>query len=79
MTLTIEIKQAIPMDLMEIDYVSGKGDKRKKHYKLCVGIPYFLKNSKGVIENNPYRTTRATDLKSLKEYFKNEQVFIIKN
>tara|TARA_R110000851_G_scaffold200810_1_gene351954 strand:+ start:479 stop:721 length:243 start_codon:yes stop_codon:yes gene_type:complete len=73
--LQVKIREAKPMDLMELDFVRVTG---QKVWKLKEGIPFFLKNTDGKISPNPYITTDATDQKDLGIYFKQKRVFILK-
>lgn len=70
---TIQLKKAIKGDFLEVERINPAG---KKVWKLIYGMPYWMINSKGIIENKNYRTTEATNLKSFGEYLKNEQIFI---
>lgn len=71
----IELIHASPKDLMELDFIR---ENKQKVFKLCNGIPFWLKNSKGVIEMKHNTTSDATNLEDLKELFKQKRVFIQK-
>jgi len=73
MEVTIKLRQATSEDFFEVDYIKEGGGKA---WKLKTGQPYWMKNSKGVIENKNYRTTEATNLETLGDYVKRKQIFI---
>ena len=71
-THKINLKKAVKEDFLEVERMLGK----KRIWKLAIGIPYWMINSKGIIENKNYRTTEATNLKDFGEYLQNGQIFI---
>lgn len=73
MKIMINLKEAVSKDFLEVDYMKPGGGKA---WKMIVGIPYWMKNSKGEIENKNYRTTNATDLKEFGDYLQRKQIFI---
>ena len=73
MQVKIKLKEAVSKDFLEVDYIKPEGGKA---WKMTIGIPYWMKNSKGDIENKNYRTTEATDLKEFGDYLKRKQIFI---
>ena len=75
---SIELVKAKPMDLMELDYMRQTNTGYQKVFKLKEGIPFFLKDSKGNIEDHHYITTDATNLEELGSMFKQNRVLIIK-
>lgn len=75
MTTTIELREATSKDFFEVDFIKPGGGKA---WKLKLGQPYWMKNSKGVVENKNYMITKATDIEELGDYVKRKQVFIPK-
>lgn len=75
MEVTINLKEATSKDFLEVSHIKPGGGKA---WKLICGIPYWMKNSKGKIENKNYRTTDATDLEEFGDYLKRRQIFIPK-
>lgn len=53
-------------------------DNGGKIFKPAFGLPYWLKNSKGEIEEYTYILTESTDLDSFAEYCEKKQVYISK-
>ena len=74
MKLTIKLRKATKKDFLELDGYTKKG----KKYKVKIGVPYWLINSKGKIEKRSYRTTNEMDMKAFGDYLMREQVYIIK-
>lgn len=77
MKTTIKLRKAKRKDFLEFD--KYKKDGKTKKYKLKVGVPYWLINSKGKLEKYIYRTTNEMDMKSFGDYLIREQVFINKS
>ena len=50
----------------------------KPEYKVRLGVPYWLINSKGVIEHKNYITNHNTSFKQLADYFARQQILTIK-
>lgn len=71
-TYPLKLKKAVKDDFLEVKRILGK----KRIWGLIIGIPYWMINSRGYIENKNYRTTEATDLKDFGVYLKNGQIFI---
>lgn len=60
-------------DFLEIDsYLEGG----KKKWKQKNGVPYWLINSKGIVENKNYILNEDTEKLSFATYLLNEQVLI---
>lgn len=51
---------------------------KKRVFKIKHGVPFWLINSKGIIEDGSYRTHENMDIKSFQKYLLHEQVLIIK-
>ena len=79
--VNLELVPATANDFKEIDYYKdmGYGNQQKAMYKMRLGIPYWLVNSKGELETHPYRTTLETDADAIAYYLKTDRIFIIKN
>lgn len=66
------------MDFLELDRyekIPGK-DKKKKVWKPRVGLPYWMFNSKGEIENKNYLLTEDTDFAEFSNYLVREQILV---
>ncbi len=62
---------------MQLDkYIKKKG-KDAKSWKMKHGIPYWLINSKGDIENANYILNENTDLEDFANYLNRQQVLIL--
>ena len=71
LTLKIAVKK---------DFLSFLGRVKKKNkYEPKYGVPYFLINSKGEVENNNYIFTEETNIEEFNNYLLHEQILIIKN
>jgi hypothetical protein len=51
-------------------------EKGKKKWKLRFGLPYWLKDSKGEIENDPYILDEHTDTKEFAAWISKKRVLI---
>lgn len=70
----IVLKVANKKDFLELDKIKDG----KKIWKPKFGIPFWLYNSKGVIENKNYILSDDSDLEAFKQYLILEQVLILK-
>jgi len=75
----IELKLAKKMDFLRLDKYVKKGNKNVKSWKMEFGIPYWLYNSKGKIENKNYILSDSTDLTDFSDYLNRNQVLILIN
>lgn len=73
--IKLELKVAQKQDLIEI---SGYKPNGRKKWKIRSGIPFWLINSKGEIENKNYILSEDTDTEDLGLWLLNEQVLIPK-
>ena len=71
--LTITLEPANKRDFIEL-VKSGV----KPEYKVRLGVPYWLYNSKGIVEHKNYITNHNTSFKQLADYFAREQILTIK-
>lgn len=74
-TIDFEIKLRVAKqgDFLELDkYIDGG----KKKWKLRFGLPYWLINSKGIIENDPYILDEHTNTSDFADWLVREQVLI---
>ena len=71
--LTITLEHA-----KKVDFVELVTSHPKPEYKIRLGVPYWLLNSKGVIEHNNYITNDTTSFKQLADYFARQQILTIK-
>lgn len=60
------------------DFVRLSSSHPVKEYKIRLGVPYWLINSKGIIEHNNYITNENTTFKQLADYFARQQILTIK-
>ena len=67
----MKLKIASKKDLIQIDKYLGNG---KKKWKLLSGIPYWLINSKGEVENEPYILDENTDSEEFAEFLIREHL-----
>jgi hypothetical protein len=74
----IKLKIAKKKDFLEIDRYEKRNGKQIKVYKQINGMPYWLINSKGDVENKNYILNEETDLKSFSNYLVRKQVLIPK-
>lgn len=72
--ITIELEHAKKTDFVEL--VSSAPE---KEYRVRLGVPYWLYNSKGVIEPKNYITDHRTTFKQLSDYFVRNQILTIKS
>lgn len=72
--ITIQLELAKKTDFVEL-VKSGK----KPEYKIRLGVPYWLLNSKGIIEHKTYITNNNTSFKQLANYFARQQILTIKS
>jgi len=75
LTITLKLKKAKAKDLLEFDSYKKSG---KKKWKIKVGVPYWLINSKGKIEKHTYRTSENMNSDELGNYLRREQILIFK-
>lgn len=63
------------------DFVEFKSFKKEggKVYGMKYGVPYWMINSKGEIEQLPYRTHEEMNLVEFADYMQREQILIIKD
>lgn len=71
--ITITLELANKMDFLELVTSHPKPE-----YKIRIGVPYWLYNSKGIIEHKNYITSRNTSFKQLADYFARQQILTIK-
>lgn len=74
MKVTIKLVKAKKVDFVEL----VKQGKNKKTYKIKEGVPYWLINSKGKIEPQPYRSHAQMDSEEFSDFLMREQVLISK-
>ena len=72
---TITLQVASKEDLVEIDRITPSG---KKIWKLREGLPFWLINSKGEIENRNYILSNNIDKEDLGLWMLHEQLLIPK-
>lgn len=60
------------------DFVELVKSGKKPEYKIRLGVPYWLLNSKGILEHKNYITNDTTSFKQLAEYFTRQQILTIK-
>jgi len=75
MEVKINLIEATKDDILQLDFIYPSG---KKKFKLRHGVPYWLLNSKGQLENKNYVISEHTDAKELGVYLSNKQIFIPK-
>ena len=68
--ITITLEPATKRDFIELV--------KPGEYKVRLGVPYWLYNSKGIIEHKNYITNHNTSFKQLADYFAREQILTIK-
>ena len=73
----IDLRVAVKMDFLELDKYIQKDKKKVKSWKMMKGIPYWMFNSKGVIENKNYILSDDTDLEEFGSYLLREQILIL--
>ena len=61
------------------DFLELVTSKPKPEYKVRLGVPYWLFNHKGEIEEKNYITNENTTFDKLKELFLREQILTIKD
>lgn len=72
-SLEIELRVATKEDFIELDkYLEGG----KKKWKMRIGLPYWLINVAGEIENDPYILDENTDKGDFADWLIREQVLI---
>jgi len=72
-TLEIKLRVANKEDFLELDkYLEGG----KKKWKLKIGVPYWMINYEGKIENDPYILTEDTDKGDFADWLIREQILI---
>jgi hypothetical protein len=69
----ITLKLGKSTDFIELDKY---GEDNKRIFKPRLGKPYWMFNSKGVIENKNYILDEHTDLQDFKIYLMKEQILI---
>jgi hypothetical protein len=69
----ITLKLGRSADFIELDKY---GADNKRIFKPRLGKPYWMFNSKGIIENKNYILDEHTDLEDFKIYLMNEQILI---
>lgn len=57
---------------------AAKEDFFDTHEQPRFGTVFFLKNSKGEFDNQPYYLTMDTDKKEFKAWFRNGQIYVFK-
>ena len=72
----INLRVAKRDDFMQIDKYVKKSNKQTKKFKPIYGKPYWMFNSKGVIENKPYILTEDTNFVDFADYLNREQILI---
>lgn len=71
--LEIKLRVARKDDFLELDrYLEGG----KKKWKLKIGVPYWMINYAGDIENDPYILTEDTDKGNFADWLIREQILI---
>mgnify|MGYP000224056246 CR=1 FL=1 len=60
------------------DFVELATSHPKPEYRVRLGVPYWLINSKGIIEHNNYITNDNLTFKQLADYFARRQILTIK-
>jgi hypothetical protein len=75
LTVKLKLKKAKRQDFMKL---MGHKESGGKKWGALYGVPYWLINSKGIIEKDNYIFTEHTDMKSFSNYLVREQVLIIK-
>ena len=73
--LEVTLRIAVKKDFLNF---LGKVKKKNK-YEPKYGVPFFLINSKGKIEDTVYIFNEDYDVKELNYYLLHEQILIIKN
>ena len=69
----IKLRIAVKADFLILDkYLEGG----KKKWKLRFGLPYWLINSKGVIENDPYIIDEHTNTSDFGDFLQQKRVLI---
>ena len=68
--ITIQLQHANKLDFLDLI--------KKGEYKVRLGVPFWLINSKGVIEPKNYITNENTTFNDLKEWFDRKQILTIK-
>lgn len=68
----VKLRLGKKTDFLELDKYEGK----KKVWKPRFGLPYWMINSKGKIENKPYILDEDTDLKEFSNYLVREQILV---
>lgn len=74
----MQLKQASRKDFLEHAGYTKKGSKNVKKWKPFYGVPYWMFNSKGVVEPKPYIFTENTDMDEFADYLNREQILISK-
>lgn len=64
---------------MEVSHYVRKHGKDSPVYKARIGVPYWMVNSKGKVENRFYILAEHTDLKEFGDYLNRGQILIPKN
>jgi len=76
MKVSIKLRVAAKKDFLEFKKHKAK---KGKQYVFKTGVPYWMINSKGKVENHVYLTKKSTDLKSFADYLMREQILILKS
>lgn len=72
-TLELKLRVANKTDFIELDtYLEGG----KKKWKMVYGLPYWMINVKGEIENQPYVLRETTDKGDFADWLVREQILI---
>lgn len=71
--ITLELEHANKRDFAELITSDPKPE-----YKVRIGVPYWLFNHKGEIEQKNYITNENTTFSKLNEYFSRKQILTIK-
>lgn len=74
----IKLKVAKRENFLVLDKYEKSGKGKKKIWMPKFGTPYWLKNSKGVVENESHVLDKHTDMESFGDYIKRGQVLIPK-
>lgn len=69
----IKMRIATKVDFLELDKYLDQG---KKKWKLRLGLPYWLINSKGVIENDCYVLDEHTNTDDFGDFLNQQRVLI---
>jgi len=79
-TVQLELQKALLNDIRVLDYNKDLGNGEfKPIYKLRENLPFWLKNSKGIIENKVYFMYPGINKNDVLDYLKREQIYIHKD